>query len=152
MSLPQKSSQPRFSNSCQSTNSSQKAKRPSSLKRKTSIDSSYRNSESPWSMRYVITSHRSSGRRYCAASGKCSAILLSLSSIALQRTEPFFSTLSAGVMHSREAKDTPYLPKIIAGIDRQRRDCVSTHDERSTMKEHQRTGTRRGPADTKGTA
>jgi hypothetical protein len=101
-------------------------------------------------MRYVMNSQKSLCLRLTTAAEtcstrRCSATLLASWSIALQRTESFFSILSAGVMHSREAKDTPYLPKIMAGIDRQRRDCVSTHDERNASEGDEMKETQEAP-------
>src|SRR5215210_6353936 len=56
---PQKSRYPRSQSRVQSANSRQKAKRPSSLKRKTSSSASYSNSGQPFSEKYLSTSHRS---------------------------------------------------------------------------------------------
>jgi hypothetical protein len=59
----QKSRYPRSHSNAQSANSRQKAKRPSSGKRKTSSSSSYSKSEQPFSVKYVSTSYRISSQR-----------------------------------------------------------------------------------------
>jgi hypothetical protein len=59
----QKTRYPRSPKSSQSANSRQKAKRPSSGKRKTSSSWSYSKSEQPFSVKYISTSYRISSQR-----------------------------------------------------------------------------------------
>ncbi len=66
---------PRSSGSRQSAKSLQKANRPSSAKRKTSTDSSYRNSERPFPPNHSSRSQRSSARRRRGASGAAAGLL-----------------------------------------------------------------------------
>jgi hypothetical protein len=76
--LAQKSRYPRSRSSCQSTNSSHRANLPSSRKRKTSSSSSYKNSEVPFSQRYISRVH-TTGHSYLrseVASGASPGFLL----------------------------------------------------------------------------
>jgi hypothetical protein len=76
--LAQKSRYPRSRSSFQSTNSSHRANLPSSGKRKTSSFSSYKNSEVPFSQRYISRAHTTghSSLRLEVASGASPCFLL----------------------------------------------------------------------------